>query len=179
MIFKIDAKRGMRRLKDMRERIAGIGGSRGELRPTRVIYGLSKTRGTTLLATLPRGESQRLKAAVAPKIKRAMLAKGGVPEKVAKAYRYWMYRHVELLWKAVRDRGLWGRVSAATRRDKGKPLPRGVSPGIPLESWGVRHTRPAWYAVQKGKRPAGKRRPSYAETEPMMEVTYRGRVMRP
>lgn len=46
-----------------------------------------------------------------------------------------------------------------------------------VESWGVRHTRPDWRNVQKGKADSGTRRPSIKESGPKIVVMIEGQVI--
>ena len=147
------------------------------IKPTKVLYQLhlirGVSRGDSLLAKLPQEVADKVKREMIPYVQKAIKGKKeGWEERAAKYYRRWAYRFIEELLVVVRDRAAWGRVKASTAKRKEGD----VGKGVPVDSFGVRHTRPDWRQIQKGKRDAGKRRPGYpVETDKRIVVLINGR----
>lgn len=212
--------RWQKKLKDLTEEIKAFGATTCRIRPTTVLYELSQSRGTALLAMASRTMNARVKKEMAPKVKQAITGKKeGWQTRAAKVYRRWAYRFIEDLFVSVRDRKQWGRVDPETLKRKRKDAakaeaeyqaelearrearraaaqkprgPRGPNRGTSKprkprqprqaiqanEAYGVRHLRPDWRQVQKGKAKAGKRRPSQQESgRDLIVVSINGRVI--
>lgn len=176
--------RGMRRkLKEWQRRVKRAGGATCTILPTEVIRMLSDKTGRKLLRVMPAPEARELEKQGGAKVAKALMLPPRVrPERVAKAFRYWAYRYVELLWRAVAHRGVWGAVRRKTYERKqrdpsgdGQATSRGLDPF----TYGVRHKAPAWYALQKHQLVIGKRdqRAHLLEGDPLIEVRIDHKVI--
>lgn len=209
-----------RRFQQLVEELKQAGATSGVVRPTRVLYELSRMKGAAVLANATTAMQRRVKGEMVPVMERSIEGKPeGWERKAAKVYRRWMYRFIEELYVEVRQRSQWGTVTPETKARKEKDAARekesrrvelaarraaraeeraasGAAPkkkrakrtkrakrqprsttAPNANTYGIRHTRPDWRTPQKGKAPAGTRRPTQAETEPVLTVTINGRVI--
>lgn len=193
--IKTDISGARKKLRELVKKIGDAEGSGCTIKATKVLNYLGDQLGRNTIASLPDKEWKKLDALVAPKVGKAMMkADAGL---VAKAYRYWAYKYIEALWEQAKGK-LWGTVAPSTleHKKRGNPSKRkkrrgrpsttkgkagrlgGHGKGIPPDAYGVRH-KPAWHAVQKHKKKIGGHdlRSHLMESEPLIESTYRNRVI--
>ena len=176
----MNAKGAKKKLQRWMKAIKDTNQTRAELTPTEVIHELSRRKGTTLLASISRSKAKKVKREGIKRTK-AAVKKGGptLLRRLAKEYRRWAYRHIEELYVGVRDSASWGTVTATTQsRKEASPAHGGAADGLPASSYGVRHKRPDWKPLQKGKRTEGKRpRSNIGTGQATLKVWYRGRLI--
>lgn len=168
---------GMKRLEGLLAELSAWGEPYALIKPTKVLYQLSRMIGNAVLERSSTDLVARVKREMVPYAERAITGAGeGASARVARVLRRWAYRYIEELLVEVRDREGWGTVTnERTLALKAEPGPEQAGPGVPPESWGVRHTRPDWRRIQKGQASAGKHRPEQSEGEKKIRVYVGGR----
>lgn len=165
------------KLTGLLEELKAAGVSDCIIKPTKVLYELSRMKGRAVLEIISQAAADKVKREQVPYVERAIEGRReGWEQRVARAYRRWAYRFIEELLVEVRDKKRWGTVTSATTLalKSGDGVEK-VGNGVPPDSWGVRHTRPDWRRIQKGQAQAGKKRPTQTETEKKIIVLVDGR----
>jgi hypothetical protein len=114
-----------RRFQLLVEELKQAGATSGVVRPTKVLYELSRMKGAAVLANATTAMQRRIKNEMVPVMEKSIEGKPeGWRRKAAKVYRRWMYRFVEELYVEVRRRSQWGTVTPETRKRKEKDAAR-------------------------------------------------------
>jgi hypothetical protein len=154
----VDDRLFKKRIRSFASELTAAGATDAVITPTTVLGYLSEAKGKSVLKSATRAAVNKVRNESAPKVKQAIKGKReGWEQRAAKQWRRWAYRFIEELYVSIRDNRTLGNVSnERTMKQKSRPPSKGGAAKKNRGAWGVRHARPDWRQLQKGKRASGK-----------------------